>query len=303
MPPITDRGVEHEVRILQLLACTRVATPDQLHAWLTPRAVDTSTVRRCLNRMRKAGLVAANTVRRPNIWFLTEAGLAEARRAGLAAHRTTAVTGEHVAASPAFAHALAVTTAAIACSRNLAPEARHGTALAEVGDWEVEVAHPLGSEGLLVPDAVLHLPYSNLPHAFVEVDRATMSIGRLITKVAAYDSYRTHRTPAGRRPAATDSETGRLHWRARYPRAGHRFPPLLIVLTDKAPAILAARRIAVLDGIPHLPGVRRSQLAVAITTLAAIQEQGALSAIWQTAHRKASTRRLAEAVGDVEATS
>jgi hypothetical protein len=99
VPQVTDLGVEHEVRILQLLACTRVATPDQIHAWLIPRAADTSTVRRHLNGMRNAGLTAANTERRPRIWFLTAAGLAEARRAGLAAHRTTAVTGEHVAAS------------------------------------------------------------------------------------------------------------------------------------------------------------------------------------------------------------
>ncbi|WFB05652.1 hypothetical protein LRS74_00450 [Streptomyces sp. LX-29] len=32
--------------------------------------------------------------------------------------------------------------------------------------------------------------YQNLPHAFVEVGRATMSLGRLITKVASYDRYR-----------------------------------------------------------------------------------------------------------------
>ncbi|MFE9859039.1 hypothetical protein [Streptomyces sp. NPDC005780] len=49
---------------------------------------------------------------------------------------------------------------------------KSSTALGEVGDWEAEVAHPLGAGGLLVPDAVLHLPAQNLPHAFVELDRA-----------------------------------------------------------------------------------------------------------------------------------
>ncbi|MFB7225424.1 hypothetical protein [Streptomyces sp. NPDC056227] len=83
--------------------------------------------------------------RRPHVWFLTDVGLAEARRAGLAEHRTTSVTGEHVAASPAFAHALAVTSTAIAFSRDLQPGSELGTALGEVGDWEVEVAHPLGA--------------------------------------------------------------------------------------------------------------------------------------------------------------
>ncbi|MFD4032702.1 replication-relaxation family protein [Streptomyces sp. NPDC058637] len=52
-------------------------------------------------------------------------------------------------------------------------------------------------------DAVLHLPVQNLPHVFVELDRATMSPGKLINKVAAYDRYRhyTH-APPGRAPYA-----------------------------------------------------------------------------------------------------
>jgi hypothetical protein len=300
VPTLTDRGVEHELRILQLLACTRVATPDQLHAWLTPSATDTSTIRRHLNRMRTAGLTNKNKGRRPHIWFLTEAGLAEARRAGLAAHRTTAVSGQGVAASLAFGHALAVTATAIAASRNLAPDTPHGTALAEVGDWEVEVAHPLGSEGLLVSDAVLHLKFSNLPHAFVEVDRSSKSLGKLISQVASYDRYRTHRT-AGARTA--NSGRGGLHWRGRYPRAGYQFPPVLVVLADKAPAVLAARRRYVLDGIGHLPGVRGRQLAVAVTTLAAIQDHGALSGIWYSPRAKDTARRLSRAVGEVEGSS
>jgi hypothetical protein len=43
---------------------------------------------------------------------------------------------------------------------------------------------------------VLHLRFQNLPHLFVELDRATMSLGRLVSKVAAYDHYRyfTHRS-------------------------------------------------------------------------------------------------------------
>ncbi|MDJ0465910.1 replication-relaxation family protein [Streptomyces sp. H27-C3] len=98
-----------------------------------------------------------------------------------------------------------------------------GTALGEVGDWEVEVAHPLGAGGVLVPDAVLHLPFSNLSHVFVELDRATMSLGKLINKVAAYDRYRyyAHRptTPRAVRSAGA-GPAGLPHWFTRYPRAG-----------------------------------------------------------------------------------
>ncbi|MER6074665.1 replication-relaxation family protein [Streptomyces sp. NPDC001817] len=278
-PATTEHGVEHEARILQILACTRVATPHQLHAWLTPTATDTSTVRKHLNRLKRAGLVAVTTERRPNVWFLTGTGLGEARRAGLAEPRTTAVTGEHVAASPAYAHALAVTDTAIAFSRRLPTEDNLPTALGEVGDWEVEVAHPLGAAGLLVPDAVLHLRYPELPHAFVEVDRATMSLGRLVTKVATYDRYRTLVPPRAR----TIGESVPDWWR-RYPRAAgqHRFPPLLIVLAGKKADVLANRAADVLSGVATLRGVRSRQLAVGVATLADVQQHGALSAVWQT---------------------
>ncbi|NEE37992.1 hypothetical protein G3M53_72915 [Streptomyces sp. SID7982] len=281
VPATTDLGVEHELRILQLLACTRVATPQQFHTWLTPTASDTSTVRRHLRRMARSGLVAANEERRPNIWFLTPAGLAEARRAGLADHRTTSVTGEHVAASPAYAHALAVTAAAVAFSRNLRPDTRLGTAFGEVADWEVEVAHPLGSAGLLVPDAVLHLRYAEVPHAFVEVDRATMSLGRLVTKVAAYERYRTHTRAAGPRTPAR--EAGLPDWWTRYPRAAgrDRFPPLLIVLDGKSADALSVRAADVLNGVATLRGIRSRQFAVGVAALADVQEHGALSAVWR----------------------
>lgn len=300
-PATTELGVEHELRILQLLACTRVATPHQLHTWLTPSATDTSTVRRYLRRMASSGLVAANEERRPSIWFLTAAGLAEARRAGLADHRTTDVTGEHVAASPAYAHALAVTAAAVAFSRNLRPDTSVGTAFGEVADWEVEVAHPLGSAGLLVPDAVLHLRYADVPHAFVEVDRATMSLGRLVTKVAAYERYRTHARPAGPRTPARAA--GLPDWWTRYPRAAgrDRFPPLLIVLDGKSRDVLGTRAADLLKGAATLRGIRNRQFAVGVATLADVQEHGALSAVWSAPLWPDEPMRLAHLVRQTQA--
>lgn len=288
VPASTEYGVEHGLRILQLLACTRVATPHQLHTWLTPTAADTSTVRKHLRALAKAGLAAANEQRRPHVWFLTGAGLSEARRAGLAEHRTTAVTGEHVAASPAYAHALAVTDTAIAFSRAPQPNTGSGAAVGEVGDWEVEVAHPLGSGGLLVPDAVLHLPYQELPHLFVELDRATMSIGRLINKVAAYDRYRyyTHRPAGPRTPRpAGAGPAGLPDWFTRYPRAGaeHKFPPLLIVLAGKKKETLDNRAADVLAGIAALRGIRRREFAVGVATLPGLQEHGPLAPVWRSA--------------------
>lgn len=284
VPASTEYGVEHSLRILQLLACTRVATPHQLHTWLTPTAADTSTVRKHLRALARDGLAAANEQRRPHVWFLTGDGLSEARRAGLAEHRTTAVTGEHVAASPAYAHALSVTDTAIAFSQGPQPDNGTSGAVGEVGDWEVEVAHPLGSGGLLVPDAVLHLRFQNLPHAFVELDRATMSIGRLISKAAAYDRYRYY-TPAGpRTPRPAGAGPGGLpDWFTRYPRAGaeHKFPPVLIVLAGKKKTTLDNRAADVLAGIRALRGIRRRELAVGVTTLPELHEHGPASPVWR----------------------
>ncbi|GAP49735.1 putative uncharacterized protein [Streptomyces azureus] len=56
----------------------------------------------------------------------------------------------------------------------------------------MEVAHPVPRHQSLVADALVHLPYSNLPHVFVEVDRASMTFGKLTAKLTAYDEYRTN---------------------------------------------------------------------------------------------------------------
>lgn len=135
---------------------------------------------------------------------------------------------------------------------------------------------------------MLHLRVQNLPHVFVELDRATMSLGKLINKVAAYDRYRhyTHR-PTGPRTAraAGAGPAGLPDWWTRYSRAGaeKKFTPLLIVLADKKKTTLDMRTVDTLAGIRALRGITRRELAVGITTLPNLQKHGPLNPIWHSA--------------------
>ncbi|MFF9221976.1 hypothetical protein [Streptomyces viridosporus] len=56
----------------------------------------------------------------------------------------------------------------------------------------MEVAHTLSRHQSLVTDVLTHPPYTNLPHVFVEVDRASMTFGKLTAKLTTYDEYRTN---------------------------------------------------------------------------------------------------------------
>ncbi|MFC4036310.1 hypothetical protein ACFO3J_33430 [Streptomyces polygonati] len=133
---------------------------------------------------------------------------------------------------------------------------------------------------------MLHLRYLDLPHVFAELDRATMSVGRLIGKVAAYDRYRsyTHRPAGPRTPRPAGAGPGGLpDWFTRCPRARaeSKFPPLPVVLADKRKTLLDNRAADVLAGIRTLRGIRWRELAIGVTTLPALQEHGPLHPVWR----------------------
>ncbi|MDG9714885.1 replication-relaxation family protein [Streptomyces sp. DH10] len=251
-------------QVLGALASIRVATPAQLHQLLTPHHQGNDYVRRVLRQLRSEGL-ADRIDRRGRVksrWFLTEPGLEMALALDFALDRGRLVTGEKVASSLAAWHALAVTQSAIAFHR-------HG--VGTLGDWEVEVAHTLPRHQSLVADALVHLPYTNLPHVFVEVDRASMTFGKLTAKLTAYDEYRTN----------VWKSTGKQEWLTRYPRSEGIFPPVLFVF-DGAGATALDNRIAVLLAAAHqLAAVHTGKLTVAATTLAKLDHHGPRAEIWR----------------------
>jgi hypothetical protein len=175
-----------------------------------------------LARLRDAGLVESvqppRTGRR--LWFATERGVRMAREAHALEATPRPLEGSEVAGQ-LQAHTLAVNDAGI-CFLRAARERDD-----EFGplSWRHEVAHPL-SRGrgrrrrTLIADAVLTYLRGEggrvaLEQRFLELDRATLSVDRLVAELAAYaELYRA---------AGGDGEPG---WRAYYPR----FPVVHCVL-------------------------------------------------------------------------
>jgi hypothetical protein len=166
------------------------------------------------------------------LWFVSERGAALAfELVGLETQPRVLQAAD--AAGPLRAHTLAVNDAAI-CFLKAARERGD-----EFGpfSWRQEIAHPM-SRGrgrrrrTLFADAVLTYlrPEDNdtvLELRFLELDRATLSVDRLVAELSRYAQlYR-----------ATDAE-GQPLWRDRYPV----FPRVLCVLTGASREALTTRR-------------------------------------------------------------
>ncbi|OEJ93141.1 hypothetical protein [Streptomyces thermolilacinus] len=125
----------------------------------------------------------------------------------------------------------------------------------------MEVAHALSRHQSLVADVLAHPPYTNLPHVFVEVDRASMAFGKHTAKLTTYDEYRTN----------VWRSTGKQAWLTRYPRTEGDFPPVLFVCGGAGATALDSRTAVLLAAAHQLASVRTGKLTVAATTLAKLQ--------------------------------
>lgn len=226
---------EATVEIVASLAQHRVLSTEQVGAIHLPGNRPRWT-QQVLGRLLRADLVAftqpPNSAQR--LWFATEHGLRMARGAQALDGNPRALDARE-AAGQLRAHTLAVNDAGIAFLR----------AARERGDefgplsWRHEVAHPL-SRGrgrrarMLFADALLtYLREEDgrlaLEQRFLELDRATLSVDRLVAELARYADL--HRATAGGEPI----------WRQNYPR----FPKVLCVLAGAAPPALERRRRSV----------------------------------------------------------
>lgn len=197
--------------------------------------------------LERVGLVAYVEARRAprRLWFLTERGADYALDAG-EVERRAKVLDPGQAARPLRAHTLAVNEVGISFLR--AARERED----EFGplSWRHEVAHPLNrgrgrARRKLIADAVLNYVRAEERHIvyeqrFVEVDRATLSLERLVAELARY----------GQLCGARD-KGGKPLWGNRYPS----FPPVVCALAGASRKALARRRdmaILLLEGHPEL---------------------------------------------------
>jgi hypothetical protein len=199
--------------------------------------------------LERAGLLAYAEARRAprRLWFLTERGADYVLDAGEVERRPKVLSPEQ-AAGPLRAHTLAVNEVGISFLR----------AARERGDdfgplsWRHEVAHPLNrgrgrARRSLIADAVLNYVRTDERHIvyeqrFVEVDRATLSVERLVVELARYGQL-CHARDKG----------GKSLWRSHYPS----FPPVICALAGATRKALIRRRdiaIALLEDHPELVG-------------------------------------------------
>ncbi len=237
---MSGRGGLTEAEILGSLAQHRVLSTPQVRAIHLPEH-GPRTAQRMMARLQRRGLATYATV--PGVpgaprrlWYLTEAGALAAREAGMIDRPPLLLSAEQVT-GPLQAHTRAVNDAGIAFL----------TAARQRGDefpptsWRHEVGHPLNAgrgraRRSVISDAVL--TYVRLApekvvveQRFLELDRATLTIARLIDELSRY----------ARLYKATGAD-GEPIWSGHYPW----FPPILCVLAGgDRPALERRRETAV----------------------------------------------------------
>jgi Replication-relaxation len=225
----------------------RVVSTAQIHAIHFP---DRSPRRaqQVLAYLDRAGLVGyAETRRAPRrVWFLTERGAEWTLDAGV--ERRPKVLSPEQAAGPLRAHTLGVNQVGISFLRAARERGEDFGPLS----WRHEIAHPLNrgrgrARRSLIADAVLTYLRDEeestlLYQRFVEFDRATLPVDRMVEELARYGQLYGAR-----------GKDGKELWRSYY-RA---FPPVICALAGRSRDALARRRdvaLAMLATHPSLSG-------------------------------------------------
>lgn len=258
--------------IVASLAQHRVLSTEQVRAIHHPdnRARWTQRV---LVRLQRAGLVGSIQPPRAGqrLWFATERGVRLARAAHTLEATPRPLEGREVAGQ-LQAHTLGINDVGICF---LAAARVRGDECGPLS-WRHEVAHAL-SRGrgrrrrTLIADAVLTYLRDEggriaLEQRFIELDRATLSVDRLVAELGRYaELYR-----------AVDREK-KPRWKAHYPR----FPVVHCILAGAPRAALERRRQSVLALLRSNPRVARaSEPRISICLLEELKERGPFAPIF-----------------------
>lgn len=252
-----------EAEALAAIYTHRIVSTGHLRAWLSPDTAAGRYLGYCLASLRERGLVA-NAGRRGRselLWYATANGAAVAEDSGRVVPRAWRLDPDKVPGLDA-SHTLAVNDLGTVMLAEIRASGHDMTPL----DWSHEVAHPTGrgrGENVIA-DAVVR--WSEHPQdgptrhgvMFVELDRATMSVTRLVDKLRAYQLY---------------LQNGAAHRRAVY---GSEWPCLVIVLDNGTEAALRRRARDVAEVVRAdddlLKACRRFRAC--ISTLDVLRERG-----------------------------
>lgn len=272
---MSARGGLTEAEILGSLAQHRVLSTPQVRAIHLPDQ-SPRTAQRMMARLARRGLATFATV--PGVpgaprrlWYLTEAGALAAREAGMIDRPPLLLSAEQVT-GPLQAHTRAVNDVGIAFLN----AARQRDDEFTPTSWRHEVGHPLNvgrgrARRSVISDAVL--TYVRLTaeevvveQRFLELDRATLTIDRLIDELSRYARLY--------KGTGADGET---IWSNRYPW----FPPILCVLAGTERPALERRRetaVAILGRNRDL--ARTPEVSIRICLAADLAEAGPFEPIF-----------------------
>jgi hypothetical protein len=234
---ITSLG-EH--RVLSTAQVRAIHFPDR-----SPRRTQ-----QVLAYLERAGLIAHVESRRAprRLWFLTESGADLALDAGEIERRPKVLSPQQ-AAGPLRAHTLGVNEVGISFLRTARERGEEFGPLS----WRHEIAHPLNrgrgtARRTLIADAVLSYVRADekdyvFEQRFVEVDRATLTVERLVAELARYAQlYRAR------------DKGGEALWRSHYPA----FPSVICALTGASRKALTRRRSMALVLLGENPELSRA---------------------------------------------
>jgi hypothetical protein len=253
-----------EHRVLSTAQVRAIHLPDR-----SPRRTQ-----QVLAYLERAGLIAYVEARRAprRLWFLTESGADLSVVAG-EVERRPKVLGPQQAAGPLCAHTLAVNEVGI--SFLLAARER-GEEFGPLS-WRHEIAHPLNrgrgrARRTLIADAVLSYVRAEDKHyvyeqRFVEVDRATLSVERLVAELTRY----------GQLCRARDRR-GESLWGSHYPT----FPPVICALAGASRKALIRRRNIALVLLEDNPDLSRAYgVRIAFCLLDDLRSRGPFAPIFR----------------------
>lgn len=272
-----------QVEMLECVYQHRLLSTAQLHALYRPGLALRRT-QRALAAMERVGWLSS--VRQPGgmkLWFVTEHGADAVESIPNRAELRRKVIPPEQAAGPLQQHTLAVNEVGVAFVRAARERGEECGPLA----WRNEIAHPIGAapgrrkSEMLIADATLsyqrRMPDRSVRFewAFLELDRATMSVETLAAKLGRYlRLYDYPGPPDPRRVGLTPL------WEAHYPC----FPHVLVVLANGSRKRLAERRwlVQALWEQDHQGGGRHINLHVCL--FEELIERGPFAPIFKSNH-------------------
>jgi hypothetical protein len=247
----------------------RLLSTRQLHRLLHPDRT-LRTTQRLLADLTGQELIASVRERggrrgTERVWHLSPTGAEVVHSAPEGAEPRRKPITSQIAAGPLQRHTLAVNDACIAF---LTAARARGDECGPLA-WRHEIAHPIGAKrsDAVIADAVLRYQSAAtdgavvLDYRFIELDRATMPVDQLATKLARYTRLASYTSPGARQPA----------WHTRYLA----LPDLLVVLADATPSRLQRRTEHLVSLSRGIPGLGRDPaLGVWLCRLDQLTEHG-----------------------------